>query len=360
MVFHAYQYTREGTGLYAYEGTPLGALFGSLQLSGWFFVLSGFLISLGFARSAIGRTGPRSISRFLARRAVRILPLYYTAILCVWAYNYTGSREDWTNLLLHLTFTQVFSEKYIFWLIGPAWTLALEVQFYLFMALAGPAAYLACGKLRAARSRAALLAGTVAVLGLFSILYKWWAHYVAGIPADDWPTYFGPLASLDTFAMGMLLAVAVAYGEASGKGNRPRLRVDESGAAMLRLVGVLVMVILVLRQGEGGVVELYFHALSGAAFIFFLAATVLGPSSSPLTRVLRSPALVYIGLVSYGIFLWHEPLLIELGRVGFLISPSPDAFPQNALVLVTLSVAVAGLGYRLLEKPATLLLRRSG
>ena len=45
VVFHAYQYTREGTGRYAYEGTPLGALFGSLQLSGWFFVLSGFLIS---------------------------------------------------------------------------------------------------------------------------------------------------------------------------------------------------------------------------------------------------------------------------------------------------------------------------
>ena len=360
MVFHAYQYTREGTGtgLYAYEGTPLGALFGSLQLSGWFFVLSGFLIPLSFARSAIGRTGPRSISRFLARRAVRILPLYYTAILCVWAYNYTGGREDWTNLLLHLTFTQVFSEKYIFWLIGPSWTLALEVQFYLFMALAGPAAYLACGRLRTARSRAALLAGTVATLGLFSIVYKWWASYVARIPHDDWPTYFGPLASLDTFAMGMLLAVVVAYGEASGKGGRPRLMVDESGAALLRLVGTLVMVILVFRQGEGGIVDLYFHALSGAAFLFFLAATVLGPPSSPLTRALRHPALVYVGLVSYGIFLWHEPLLIELGRAGFLISTSPDAFPQNALVLVALSIAVAGLSYRFLERPASLLLGR--
>ena len=361
VVFHAYQYTREGTGRYAYEGSPLGALFGSLQLSGWFFVLSGFLVSLAFFRAAIGRTGPRSVSRFLKRRALRILPLYYVAILSVWGYNYSGGREDWVNLVQHLTFTQVFSKEHIFWLIGPSWTLALEVQFYLFMALAGPAAYLACGRLLTARSRAAFLAATLAGLGLFSVLYKWWASYVARIPHDDWPTYFGPLASLDTFAMGMMLAVVVAYGEASGRVGRPRLRIDESATAMLRLLGVLLLVILISRYGEEGVFELYFHALSGAAFLLFLAATVLGPTGSPLTRALRHPALVYIGLVSYGIFLWHEPLLIELGEVGFLISRSPDAFPQNALVLVALSIAVAGLSYRFLERPATRLFgRRKG
>lgn len=82
VVFHAYQHTREGSGRYVYEGTPLHPFFLSLDVTvPWFFMLSGFLIFLPFARAAIKRGTPRSARGFLICRAIRIIPLYYVAIL---------------------------------------------------------------------------------------------------------------------------------------------------------------------------------------------------------------------------------------------------------------------------------------
>ena len=88
VVFHAYQYSREGTGTprEVYTGTPLHLLFYNLEAPvSWFFVLSGFLLFLPFARAAIEQRGFLSSRGFLVRRAIRIRPPYYVAILVVWA-----------------------------------------------------------------------------------------------------------------------------------------------------------------------------------------------------------------------------------------------------------------------------------
>ena len=347
VVFHAYQYSREGAGVeqYLYEGTALHFLFNNLRLTEWFFVLTGFLLFLPVARAALTQRVPRGISEYPVRWAFRVLPLYYFAIIVVWTWRYFGTSEQRQDLLYHLTFTQVFSREHIFWTIGPAWTLALEVIFFLFVVVFGPLVYLACGRLRAARLRAALLTGTVGALILFGVAYKAWARYLADVPEDNFPVYFGPLASLDTFAMGMLLAVAAAYG-------RPRLGANAS--SLLTLGGVVLAVSAFFLSGYGAV-SLYVHTLSGAAFLMVLAPVILGPRDRSLKKIVDRPGARYLGVISYGIFLWHEPLMIEFGKRGFLISSSPDAFPQNALVLVALSIIVAALSERLLERPALFL-----
>ena len=347
VVFHAYQYSREGTGAeqYLYEGTALHLFFNNLRLTEWFFVLTGFLLFLPVARSALARRVPRGVSEYPVRWAFRVLPLYYFAILVVWTWRYFGTSEQRQDLLHHLTFTQVFSREHIFWTIGPSWTLALEVIFFLFVVVFGPLIYVACGRFQAERSRAAVLTGTVGALILLGIAYKAWAYYMADIPEDNFPVYFGPLASLDTFAMGMMLAVISAYG---------RSRLDARASTLLTLGGAVLAVSVFLFSGYAAV-ELYVHTLSGAAFLMVLAPVVLGPRDWSLRRAVDRPGARYLGAISYGIFLWHEPLMVELGKRGFLISQAPEAFPQNALVLVALSIVVAALSERLLERPALFL-----
>ncbi|MBA2264134.1 MAG: acyltransferase, partial [Chloroflexi bacterium] len=155
VVFHAYQYSREGTGTSreVYTGTLLHLLFHNLEAPvAWFFVLSGFLLFLPFSRAAIEQRGLPSSRGFLLRRAIRLLPPYYLAIVTVWVWRFSGGEEQVRDLIAHLTFTQVFDRVHIFWTIGPAWSLAVEAQFYLLLAALGPVAYAACARLATRRA----------------------------------------------------------------------------------------------------------------------------------------------------------------------------------------------------------------
>lgn len=347
VVFHAYQYSREGMHLqeYVYEGTPLHVLFSNLETAvAWFFVLSGFLIFLPFARAAATQDRSWSTREFLTRRAVRIVPLYYAAILIVWFLHYTGGVEQWIAFLEHLTFTQVFDRERIFWIIGPAWSLAVEVIFYLFVAAFGPLAYYACKRASTYGSRVALLAGAALTLVIVSVAYKWWAFYVAHIPSVNFPVYFGPLAKMDTFAIGMLLAVAVV----AAKG---RSKLGGSVPSLLRLAGVVLLAAAFVSRGSSTLVELYIHTLAGIAFVLILASTALGPRNSLWERMLARPVLLFLGLVSYSVYMWHEPLMLGLAEHGLLIGKAPGAFPSNALLLVVVSIFTATLSYLIVERP---------
>lgn len=353
VVFHAYQYSRQATAqtAYVYEGTPLHHVFGNLEAGvAWFFALSGFLLFMPIARAAIKQTPAQPARAFLIRRAIRILPLYYLAILTVWAWRYTGGREQWLDLLEHLTFTHIFDRTHLFWTIGPAWSLAVEVHFYIILAFAGPLLNRACGKIGTERSRALFLFAVVAGFGLLGAGYKWWAAFIARIPESNPPAYFGLQAKLDNFALGMLLGVIVAM-----VGGRQV--VGRKGAALLRLTGCSLLVLMFsMRHVDSiphpiSVLELYFHSLSALAFVLVIASTILGPQGSGWAKVLAKPALRYLGLISYSVYLWHEPILIELGRRGLLLNPAPEAFPMNAVILASLAVAVSAVSYWVIELP---------
>lgn len=346
VVFHAYQFSRQGAGLtrYVYEGTPLHVVFHNLEAAvAWFFVLSGFLVFLPFARSAIKQERQESARGFLIRRAIRILPAYYVAILVVWSWRYAGIPGQWTDLFEHLTFTHVFDRRYIFWTIGPAWSLAVEVLFYGFVAIFGPFLFRLCRRLPDVSSRLRLTAGIIALLGLVSVAFKGWAWWIMEIPAANTPVYYGPLAKLDTLATGMLLAVAVVVA------RKPVVR--GASAIAVGIAGVAVMATAFILRDRSEVVWLYFHTLNGLGFVLILAATVLGPRDSAWSRLLARPALAWIGVVSYSVYLWHEPVMIELAKHGWLISTRPEAFPMNAVILCLLSLLAGTLSYVAIERP---------
>lgn len=307
-----------------------------------FFVLSAFLLSLPYARSALtGKVAP-SPRAFLLRRASRIVPLYLVAVILVWAARNPRIPGDWRDLVEHLTFTQVYDDKRIFYTIGPAWSLAVEIQFYLFLALAGSIAVVVCRRF-ASHQRFTVLVAITVMLALVSLGYKWWAAYVQGKPQTEWHVWFGLPAKLDEFAFGILLAIIAARGGWSMGAAR---------AWTVRLLGLgIVAAALVLRPHDP-TEHAWFHTVAALGFVLVLASSVLGPEDR-WTRIMRAPIFGFVGLISYGLYLWHEPVLLFLqNTLWFPSAQSPWAIPMGFVLLLTVSMALAWATYLLIEKPA--------
>lgn len=349
VLYHAYQSSRASAS-YVYEDTPVHILFRNLEAGvSWFFALSGFLIFLPFARAAVEQGNPQSARGFLIRRAVRIIPLYFVAILVVWSWRYYGNPEQWLDLVEHLTFTQIFDPKFIFYTIGPAWSLSVEMIFYMLMVGLGPLAYWVCSKLKRPESRLWLLFISLSLMLAGSLLYKGWAYYIAAVPENDYPVYFGILAKFDNFAVGMLIAVLVV-----ALASRKKPLFNRVGAWSLRLVALSLLVVTFCWRPELSFLNLYFHTISALAFGLILLSTVFGPSRSGWKNFFARPSLQFLGLISYSLYLWHEPILLYLDK-RWLSFYDPLGFVFSTLILIGISVGAAWLSYLTLEYPTMLL-----
>jgi peptidoglycan/LPS O-acetylase OafA/YrhL len=347
VVFHVYQFDRVGFPLtvYPYAGTPADYVLRNLDsMVDLFLVLSAFLLGLPFARAVLG-DAPDQVGRgFLQRRAFRIIPVYMIAVTVVWASRNFALPGDWRDLLEHLTFTSTFDQKRFFYTIGPAWSLAVEVQFYLLLALLGVGAQRIARRLSSRRARAALLLSGVGGMAAISIGFKYWFAVVDPRPGTDWTYWFSLPAKLDVFACGALLAVLCALGtRAESTGSRWTLRL---GA--LLVVGAA----FVLRQPNS--TDTWFHSVCAVGFALLLASHVLTKPDRWSASMNWSP-FVFLGLVSYSLYLWHEPVLLWLASHGIVPAPSAGAFPVTAIVVVAASVIVASLSFYALEKPTMLL-----
>ncbi|GAA2813622.1 acyltransferase [Saccharopolyspora taberi] len=344
VTFHAYQANRVPPrwewplqGTFLHEVMLATDLFVDL-----FFVVSGFLLTLPYLRAALGDGAPRGARIFLLKRVARLVPAYYAVVLLVWSVTNPALPGHWEDLLLHLTFTQVYSEDYIFWTDGPTWTLAIEIHFALLIAVLGALAQTACRRLPRGGRVAVLVAGTGGLV-LAGVAYKAWAVYVLRAPETSWPVWFGPLAKLDVFAMGIVLALVAACG----------IELHRRSARALTIAGGFALVAggLVLRE-EIEVPPAFVHTIfaAGSALVIGGFAT-LTPAGHPGARWLRWRFLLFVGLISYSLYLWHEPLLRFIGFVG--LRPERDsalAFPVTAILVLGLGIPLAWCSYRVLEQ----------
>jgi peptidoglycan/LPS O-acetylase OafA/YrhL len=345
-----YQYTRSGPDArYPYQGTAWHLLLGGLDsFVGLFFVLSAFLLGLPYARAALAGREPVSARTFLYRRVVRIVPLYLVAVTLVWSARNRSFPGDWRDLLEHLTFTQVFDSERIFYTIGPAWSLAVEVHFYLLLAALGPALSAMCRRIPTAPGRVAALLGVVAAIGTAGLAWKTLAWYGLRVDERDWWVWFSLPAKLDVFAVGLVLAVVVASrGEHATA--RPAVGRGLFGA------GVAILVAAFVLRDTGPAARLYFHPVTALGFGGILAGSVLaGPAGTG--RILRGPVFVRLGMISYSLYLWHEPVMLYLA--GQHLFPTPGtwyAFPVGVVVLTLVAVVVAWFSYWIIEYPTRLL-----
>ncbi|MEU9114031.1 acyltransferase [Streptomyces sp. NPDC048483] len=349
VIFHVWQqyFRYDAHGSHPPVDNPyLGAVF-SFEVIDLFFVLSAYLLTLSYARAAIDGRSTRPAKVFLFRRAIRILPLYVLAVLVVWAGRNPTLPGNWQDLVEHLTFTHVFDGQRIFYTLGPTWSLSLEVLFYVVLVALGPLAARACRPLKRRGSRVALCASGCVLLYAAPLAWIAAAHYSVGVPYTDWAVYFGPQARFGGFAAGMGLAVlTVALGK--------RGRLTPRAALPLCALALAGLYCLSLFSAPENFAFTFYHPLAAALWIVLLFGTLHIRQHTFWNRLLTARWLAAAGLVSYSLFIWHEPVMLQLHHAG-LLPTGPGSFLPAIVIVLLVAVPVAAASYWLIEYPASLL-----
>ncbi len=241
--------------------------------------------------------------------------------------------------------------------LAQTWSLVAELTFYALL----PLYALAVGRLTRGLdprgwmwTELVTLAG-VAGLALLLRFVVWAPQTVPGhfIPQAQVPSWFGHSVFGYAFWFALGMGMAVVSARFHGHSRQPRaLRAVAShpGIFWLAAIGGYVVLCLWLpphiflflpeQQAVG-------HIAFGLISALLLAPAVFGQSSLGLPRrFLAHPLVAWIGLISYGIFLWHFVVTVKLGPSGAAAS-----FPVIVAATLGISVAVAAASYYLIERP---------
>ncbi|QHD84818.1 acyltransferase family protein [Gordonia sp. JH63] len=360
---------------------------GGLQLLGqaliFFFALSGFLLYLPYVRDLLReRQSPPDVRMYLTHRVLRVFPAYLAIFLVVnfvlqasflaneYAVSETGEgtgtgmiTDPWM-LLTNLSLTQTYFPQYLQTGISPAWSLTLELVFYVSLPLFGMAMWWL--RRRFGTHAALLVVGPPVLLIIVGTIGKLVAGKVAAAEGitDVTEQNWGPnaaavilrsfFAASDNFAFGMLATaafVAVGAGHISARIAR-RLRVG----AVIALVPSLMAMLLLIAAGSS--FQSTFTALASALVILIIVLPLASGQDSRLASVLDWKPFDYSGQVSLSIYLWHFPLIIVLGRLGWLQGDSVPGLAINIALVGAVSLVFASLSYHYVEKPAMTLARK--
>jgi peptidoglycan/LPS O-acetylase OafA/YrhL len=318
-----------------------------------FFVLSGFLLYRPFVVARLADRDAPPLGGYIRRRALRILPAYWLAltVLAVWpGLNGVFTRDWW----VYYGLVQNTRAGWIVQGIPPAWTLHIEVTFYALLPLLALAA---ARRLRGRPAREQLrleLAG-IAVLGLGSLALR--TLHFATIPHEV-GAHMLPLMFL-WFALGMALAVISAHLDGVPSEQRPgwvRLVARRPAVPWLAALGVLVLstrvglptTFIVDYDGLRWFLEHVLYALIGVLVVLPAAIGVDG--GGRVRAFLAWSPLAWMGVVSYGVYLWHLPLANEINtHLGPHLADL--GFPVVTLATVAAALVCAGLSYHLVERP---------
>ncbi|TCJ20068.1 acyltransferase [Rubrobacter taiwanensis] len=309
-----------------------------------FFVISGYLIT-ALLLAEWRERGRMDLKRFWLRRARRLLPALYLVLVATLAYavvflpeEVAGLRADALAALGYVTnWYLIFADESYFEAVGrPSllkhlWSLAVEEQFYLLW----PPLLLAGLALLRRWTLLCVLVVAASSAGLMAALYT--------PDADPSRLYYGT----DTRAAGLLFGAALAFfwvpqNLRREPGRFAPLLLDAAGVAAL---GALVFFCLTLGEYD----PLLYRG--GFALVAFATASVIAVSVHPGTRlgseVLELRPLRWVGVRSYGIYLWHWPV--------FMVTRPQLDVPLDGPPLLALQLAatllLADLSYRFIETP---------
>jgi len=320
-----------------------------------FFLISGFLLYRPYAVSMLG--GPRAPSAgvYAGRRALRILPAYWLAmtLLAVWPGLPGVFESEWWALYGLL---QSYSLDWLFKGISPAWSLSVEAAFYVmlpFLALALARA----GRRLDRRSRLRLQLVTLACFGAFGLGYRAFTFHQHSLVllGTTLPAF------LLWFAVGMSVAVVSAWYEGRELEWGPtHWLATHSGWCWAIAAGVLMGMSLskvfprpFSKQPDTMASYLGEHILYALVALLMMLPAVFGEREGGLPRrLMGTRAFRWLGRISYGLFLWHAPLLSAFQQRGWskLIPNMP--FVSLTLLGVPVVIACAWVSWRLVEQPA--------
>jgi peptidoglycan/LPS O-acetylase OafA/YrhL len=290
-----------------------------------FFVLSGFLITTLLVRN-ISDHGLR-YGNFLTRRVLRLAPALITMVGVVVLVLAATDSPHLSSSLHALPFALTYTSNIAMLTVQPnlgwlshTWSLALEQQFYIVWPL------LLSFLLQRTSRRTCCVVVTV-LAAVFALVR-------VGVALSG---RSGLSLQGDTLLVGCLAGLAFCWSGPRLMGYLPGAGLLAAGWAAAAVTATFVNHSDLLMPTIG---YLAFSTLSAMT----LLRLTLTPASSIAERALRNPVVRYLGVISYGIYLWHLPVVDFLREVG-----SPDM--MVILIGPTASIALATASYNLVERP---------
>ncbi|MFL5627918.1 MAG: acyltransferase family protein [Ktedonobacteraceae bacterium] len=307
-----------------------------------FFVLSGFLLFMPFAKALLFEKTWPSTRRFYLRRAFRILPAYYLSLILIvllFQRQYL-QPQHWKELGLFFTFLMDTSHATFKQLNAPFWTLAIEWQYYMLLPLLVLAMRLIVWRVKQDYRLPTAVACILALIGwgLFS-------RYVGTYYMDQHPseTFLVPRSVLNVilfctygvsgkyledFGVGMLLSLCFVYTQHPSISPKVRTALRKL-SPWLWGSGLLCLLATILWNYNERYVNTWplfnhpllfehYYRLCELCFSlsFGLCILALLFGSARLKYPFEWSPLRWIGIISYSLYMWHLPLLFVFIRWG--------------------------------------------
>ena len=312
-----------------------------------FFLLSGFLLFRPFAAAAIAGTRSPSAGLFWWRRFLRIMPAYWVVVVVTLGVL-TDSRlvtgGEWRS---YLTLTQTYVGNDVNPHLSQMWTLVVEISFYAALPL--------LAVITRRLFRRAELTGQLSLIGALIVgafVANLVTHRVAGNANDGllWlPAY------LDWFALGMLLAVASCLPTDHAPWRRALAQwAAFPGTCWAVGIGLFWLATLPIAGPRDLNIPTGWewttkHLLYGGSAFFLMLPVALG--TSPIVRqLLGNRVMRWFGTISYGVFLWHLPLLVAI-QSGLGWQLFSGHFLALYLLTAFTATAAAAASWYVLERP---------
>ena len=344
----------------------------------YFFVLSGFLLSLPFIRNLVKERSVSAlpnVTDYAVHRLARIMPAYLLIFLFVnfvlqVAYvqnpalqpigtdDGTGMITDPGKLIANLTLMQSYFPAYIQTGINPSWSLTLEYAFYASL----PLLFLVVFKMRKRMNvnplvLATIVPGILLVIGLIGRAFIPLVFSHVGTTdflllnwGPNWAAVFTKsyLTNADNFALGMFAAIAFVAMERGELPERLARRVRMISALAILPVVLLCGVLLVFANQfvTAGV------AIVAALMILIIVAPLARHQKTRLATALDFKPIRYVGEISLSTYLWHFPVLLMLGRIGWMAGDTLPGMLSNIVLTLAVTLVAGSITYYLIEKPA--------
>ena len=306
-----------------------------------FFVISGYLIS-SIIFENIDR-GSFSFMAFYGRRIKRIFPALTLVLLSCLVFGWFGLLGDeFKQLGKHMAAGAGFVSNFYLWQeVGyfnnaaetkpllHLWSLAIEEQFYIFWPLLVWLTWKR--KTLFLVFFAALLAGS-------------FAYNVSLVRADPTATFYSPATRIWELLTGVLLAYFSTQIKHNSTAASTAWHASPAVQQLASTLGVLFLAFGLYKIDSG-------RPFPGTWALFPVLGSFLlifaGPAAWFNRFVLSNRVLVWVGLISFPLYLWHWPLLV-LGKQRF----AQESSPPMLLLIIAISIVLAWLTYRLVERPS--------